>query len=914
MEMVKTIESKRDLEFSHFTMENLQENIFWIDNEANIIRTNDAASKTTGYSREELLTMNVFDLNKKFLPQNWKAFWKRIQEEKMVTIESEHTHKSGRKYPVEIRTNYFKYEGVEYTCSIFRDLSQKKSEEDLLRKVSEATSGLTGQDFLIELAKKISNLVGMRYCFIAECADEAKTRLRTLAFAEGEKVLDNIEYNLDGAACQMVMNGDTYFLGSGVQKCFPKAMGIESYMAAPIMSPTTGEVIGHIAASDIQPISEEKNHTAILKIFAARIGAEFERMNAQKRLEIKNHELQESLKENDLYQTTIENLQDQVFWLDKNGNFIRVNNAASRVTGYSMKELSGMNAFDLNPTLTKKQWTERWTDTKKLKHQVLESNHRAKNGTFYPIEVTNNFIEHDGIEYFCSVVRDLTKKKRDEKLIQVITEGTAGVVGMDFFETLTKYITTALNVRFSIVTECTRSDKTRLRTIAFAENGNRIDNVEYDTEQFPCSKVVKGEEVFIPENLEKLYPEEKGLEAYMAVPVLSPTTGEVLGHIAAFDSQKFTKEENHNNILKIFAARAGAEIERKVAEEKLKAANEKLHLQMKEIESLKNRLQMENTYLQEEIKLTHNFDEIISKSKVFQKVLRKVEQVASTDATVLILGESGTGKELLCRAIHSISKRSTRPLVKINCAALPANLIESELFGHERGAFTGATERKIGRFELADGGTIFLDELGELPIELQSKLLRVLQEGEFERLGNPRTMKVNVRVIAATNRDLEKEIEKNNFREDLYYRLNVFPIESIPLRDRKEDIPLLVKHFCKKYEAKIGKKITNIPQKIIDALMSYDYPGNIRELENIVERALIISSGETLQIGDWLPKKTANAKSKVVDLNAVEKNHIIEILNQANWKVSGERGAAKMLGLKPTTLEARMKKLGIVRE
>jgi formate hydrogenlyase transcriptional activator len=289
--------------------------------------------------------------------------------------------------------------------------------------------------------------------------------------------------------------------------------------------------------------------------------------------------------------------------------------------------------------------------------------------------------------------------------------------------------------------------------------------------------------------------------------------------------------------------------------------------------------------------------------------------VAGTDATALILGESGTGKELIARAIHNISNRRKKPLVKINCATLPANLIESELFGHERGAFTGAMERKIGRFELADGGTIFLDEIGELPVELQAKLLRVLQEGEFERLGNPKTLKVNVRVIAATNRNLELAIENREFREDLYYRLNVFPITCPPLRDRKEDIPFLVKHFCQKYEVRVGKKVTTIPSRVMDALTAYNWPGNIRELENIIERAIILSRNGTIEYGDWMPmaKELASVKSRLLRLDDVEKEHIIEVLKQTKWKVSGEGGAAKILGLNPTTLEARMKKLGIKR-
>jgi transcriptional regulator with GAF, ATPase, and Fis domain len=257
-------------------------------------------------------------------------------------------------------------------------------------------------------------------------------------------------------------------------------------------------------------------------------------------------------------------------------------------------------------------------------------------------------------------------------------------------------------------------------------------------------------------------------------------------------------------------------------------------------------------------------------------------------------------------------------LVKVNCATLPANLIESELVGHERGAFTGAMERKIGRFELADGGTIFLDEIGELPVELQAKLLRVLQEGEFERLGNPKTMKVNVRVIAATNRNLEQAIQKKEFREDLYYRLNVFPIICPPLRERKEDIPLLVKHFCQKHEGKIGKKINNVSPAVMKVLMEYNWPGNIRELENIIERALILSKGDTLEYGDWLPMPKEDdiktSSDKLLPLEEMERQHIIAALEKTNWKVSGEKGAAKILGLNPTTLEARMKKMGIARE
>jgi formate hydrogenlyase transcriptional activator len=377
---------------------------------------------------------------------------------------------------------------------------------------------------------------------------------------------------------------------------------------------------------------------------------------------------------------------------------------------------------------------------------------------------------------------------------------------------------------------------------------------------------------------------------------------EVLSRVATHLTLKHLQQE---------LIEANTLLEQKVAER-----TEKLLQALQEVKELKNRLQEENTYLQEEIKLTHNFGEIITQSQVVKKVLEKVSQVAGTQATVLILGESGTGKELLARAVHQLSSRKNRPLVKVNCAALPANLIESELFGHEKGAFTGAIAKRIGRFELAHEGTIFLDEIGELPLELQAKLLRVLQEGEFERLGNAHTMKVNVRVIAATNRDLEKCIAEGTFREDLYYRLNVFPIQIPPLRERKEDIPVLIQYFCRKFETKIGKKISVIPKKVLDTLQDYYWPGNIRELENIIERAVIISSGKELELGDWLPRKNNSfpKETTLISLEECERNHIVAVLEKTNWKVSGEKGAAKILNLVPTTLESKMKKLGIRRK
>ena len=346
--------------------------------------------------------------------------------------------------------------------------------------------------------------------------------------------------------------------------------------------------------------------------------------------------------------------------------------------------------------------------------------------------------------------------------------------------------------------------------------------------------------------------------------------------------------------------------ERQRAEEALKKA-------LTEVEHLKDRLQAENTYLQNEIKIEHNYEEIISLSDAFKLILHQVEQVAPTDAAVLILGETGTGKELVARAVHSTSDRRDRPLVKVNCAALPANLIESELFGHEKGAFTGAHAQRTGRFELADGGTLFLDEIGDLPLDLQAKMLRVLQEGEFERLGNPKTIKVDVRVIAATNRDLNTAVENGEFRKDLFYRLNVFPIVCPPLRERREDIPVLAHHFLFKYGAKIGKRIETIPDKVLESLQAYDWPGNVRELENVIERAIILTRGSALELDEQFNRRATPPETgqQPLTLQASERASILRALEECDWVIEGESGAAARLDLPASSLRSRMRKLGI---
>jgi formate hydrogenlyase transcriptional activator len=342
-------------------------------------------------------------------------------------------------------------------------------------------------------------------------------------------------------------------------------------------------------------------------------------------------------------------------------------------------------------------------------------------------------------------------------------------------------------------------------------------------------------------------------------------------------------------------------------------------LAFEEIQALKDKLNEEKVYLEEEIRTEHNFDEIVGESAALRRVLKEVETVAATDSTVMVRGETGTGKELIARAIHQLSPRRDRTFVKLNCAAIPSGLLESELFGHEKGAFTGAITQKVGRFELAHQGTLFLDEVGDIPLELQPKLLRVLQEQEFERLGSTRTIRVDVRLVAATNRDLVPMAAEGRFRSDLYYRLNVFPVLLPPLRERRGDIPRLVHHFTQQFARRMGRRIESIPAETMDALTHYAWPGNVRELQNVIERAVILSMGPTLQVplGDLqaaaLQAPAPAPAPAPVTLADAEREHILGVLRESAWVLGGPEGAAARLGMKRSTLQWKMKKLGLSR-
>ena len=514
---------------------------------------------------------------------------------------------------------------------------------------------------------------------------------------------------------------------------------------------------------------------------------------------------------------------------------------------------------------------------------------------------------------------NISDSGRTENLLRAVTEGTGSAAGRAFYELLVRHLATSLEISHAFITECHEGNRARVR--AFWQNGRFGETFEYELEH-PCMDVVQGHERSYAEKVRQLFPTnnvlaELGVESYLGVPAVS-SSGRIMGHLVVLDVKPIEKTPLWISVLRTFATRAAVELEREHAEEKLRAA-------LAEVEALKNQLEAKNVYLQEEVKTEHRFDEVVGKSPALMAALHKVELVGPTDSTVLIAGETGCGKELFARAVHSRSKRTGRPLVKVNCGAIAPGLVESELFGHVKGAFTGAVEKRTGRFELANGGTIFLDEISELPLEAQVKLLRVLQEQEFEPVGSSRTIRVNVRVIAATNRDLEQAVRDGKFRDDLLYRLNVFPIHVPPLRERRSDISLLAGFFTANLARKLGKPVKGFNARSMDRLVQYSWPGNVRELQNVVERAAILSPGPVLDLEGSLLTTDSHSplghspESPIASagrgnqerLQEVERSHIISILRTTGGVVGGGKGAAAILGLHPNTLRSRMKKLGL---
>ena len=563
----------------------------------------------------------------------------------------------------------------------------------------------------------------------------------------------------------------------------------------------------------------------------------------------------------------------ELFWLDETGNIVFANEKVCKNLGYKRSELETKTIFDINPRTTPEKWARHWEIVQAEQVNYFKTYHRRKNGSEVQVEVFAQFFSNNRKNYIVSLIQDIPNSTLYRGLMEQ-TELAAKVGGWEW--------------------DLLEGDLIASPTVL------QLFQAKVGKDLLPAQLLP----LFDPTSQERL---KEAIRKITRVGTSYDLT------LRGIDLQGIPKwyRTTANAVLE------GQRVVKVIGMYQDITDQKQLELQLKsalaEIKSLKDQTEAENAYLKQEIKLNRNFEDIIYTSKTYAAVLHKAEQVAPSDTTVLITGESGTGKELLARAIHQMSKRKDCPLITINCAALPPDLIESELFGHKKGAFTGAVSDKIGRFELADGGTLFLDEIGELPINLQPKLLRVLQQGEFDRLGDQQTTQVDVRIIAATNRDLLERIQEQEFREDLYYRLNVFPLHSPPLRDRAEDIPLLAQHFLDRYSKKIGKRFTKIAKKTLEHLSNYPFPGNIRELENLIERAVITESGPSLKPGNWIPKTEASPPipSAFQSFESMQKAYITQVLKHTSGRVSGPKGAAQILQLNPKTLFAKMNKLGI---
>ena len=845
-------------------------------------------------------------------------------------------------------------------------VAERRRGEATLHHITEGTAQFIGEDFFRQLARHLADALGVRYCFVTECTDDAQTRVRALAFWDGAGFAKNVEYPLRGTPCEKVIEGNICSYPEKLQILFPEdqdlvALGAESYAGVPLPD-ALGRVLGHLVVMDNKPRVFGDRELRILRIFAARAGVELERLRAERERNLLNAELGTLLAINRAVGRHLGRdrlfgvLADSLTSLVPTERFgIELPIEGNRLQGHILSALPAAGQATQTTILPAAGTACDWV----LRHRTMYlADSRADFRDRFPVtfDVMSGekmeslcalpLISGDrpqGALFFMSSERGAYRRLRREFLEQVASQIAIAIDNMHSYEeinalnaTIAATATqrrTLLDINNAIVTQLSREellkatcdalsrviwfDRLSLSLYDAAINALRIVTYAgpYNRDDYnPLGRVLAlndsavGEafvrqQVVIRQNLETDQPTASDKRAYghgfrslCVLPLVS--RGKSIGAITVGSLTPFQYSEADGDFLMEVANQIAIAVE-----------NMRLHEQTS---ALKSRFEAEAIYLQEEIKTEHNFEEIIGQSAPIRQVLKHIEQVAPTDASVLIRGETGTGKELLARAVHDRSRRKDRALVKVNCGSIPAGLVESELFGHEKGAFTGATQRRIGRFELADGGTIFLDEVTELPLETQVKLLRVLQEGEFERVGSSQTIKVDVRVIAATNRDLQEVVGNGSFRADLFYRLNVFPLSVPPLRERKDDIPLLVSFFISRFGKRFGKDLRGVSQRGLDILMNYDWPGNIRELQNIVERAAVVANGQIINVDESLVRVNGALQDDAIDsLESNERRHILRALKATDWVVHGKKGAAELLNINPSTLRSRMDKLRI---
>ena len=843
------------------------------------------------------------------------------------------------------------------------DEISRRHAEETLRIITEGTAAATGGDFFTSLVRHLAKALHTRYAFVAECTDETRTEVRTLAFWSTDRLAEDITFRVRGTPCEKVIGGDVCCYPQSLQSLFPEDTGLvrlraESYLGVPLYG-STGKVLGHLVVIDDKPMADSiSRDIPVLRIFAARAGAELERKYAEEALRSSeqrqrmlleiNNAVVTKLTREDLFQAICEAM-TRVVTFDRvaltlhepESNVLRLVTYAGPYRREDYTPIGRALALDdsaAGMAFTGKKPVLR-TDLEQ--EQKTSSDKRAYGHGFrslcaLPLIVRGKSI---GAVTVGSLTRFQYRQSDADFLMDIANQIAIAIDNMRSYDDLRRLsgeLGALLDVNRAISQHLERDAlfgalagclQDLLPTDRFGIElpiadgklqGHLLspqDGLSQHTEPHvmlaagtACNWSLQTRQWLVTatrDELRERFPitfevmAREGMESLCTIPLLIGESCHGVLFCMAAAKQAYGDDLPQGLLQKVAPAVAVA-LDNCLAHE--------------EVRSLRDRLAAENVYLQEEIKTEYNFEEIIGKSAPLRQVLRKIEQVAPAETTVLIQGETGTGKELLARAIHNLSPRKGRPLVKVNCGAIPAGLVESELFGHEKGAFTGALQRREGRFELADGGTIFLDEVSELPLDIQTKLLRVLQEGEFERVGSSKTTKVNVRLIAATNRDLKEAVKTDGFRSDLFYRLSVFPIRVPPLKERKADIPLLVSFFISRFAKKLGKNIQGVSNDTMERLTKYPWPGNIRELQNLIERAVVLSDGPVLKIDDAMLGMESGVESGgPIALEDVERAHIIRTLMETNWVIHGNRGAANILGINPSTLRSRMLKLGIKR-
>jgi formate hydrogenlyase transcriptional activator len=760
---------------------------------------------------------------------------------------------------------------------------------DVLRRIAEGVEAEIGDSFFSSLARNLALALEVQYAFVSHLSDDS-AHFKILALWERDHFGPNIELPLTGTPCERVLHGESAHYATDLCSRFPDDHLLaewcaQSYSGVPVLD-AKGGIFGHVAILDNKPMPDGTRAIGVMRIFAARVQAEVERL----RIEAELHETNQRLTQREgQFRDFFEEAPIAYVIADFDSRLIRANRAATRILGIRPEEVAGMDGKSLFPETPEGQRSLR---------KALESIEHGTDPSGLELELRR---KDDGRPlWICAWSRSEADERYTRTMFIDITEQVLlKRENLRLAESEKEY-RTILDAIPQLISALTPDGQHIYANQALLDYTG-LNRGEQEMRDWLAETDFRTR-IFHPEDLERVREERSH------------------GFSSGLPFQNEQRARRHDGKYRWFLIHY-----RPVRDENGQLV--RWYATGTDIDDQKQaelRLQAENAYLLDEIRSERNFGDIIGASSGLRTAMHQVQLVAPTDATVLITGESGTGKELVARAIHEQSARRERPLVKLNCSAVPEGLFESEFFGHVKGAFTGALRDKPGRFELADGGTLFLDEIGEVPLAMQSKLLRVLQEQELERVGDTHTRKVNVRVITASNRDLKKEVDEGRFRQDLFYRLSVFPIEVPPLRERREDIAPLVAHFVRQSARRMNRPEPQISKLALEQLSIYQWPGNVRELQNMIERAVILwrDGPLTFDLPDSMPLGTEGAAAAPVpnaavltrdELKRKERDAIVKALKQTKGKVSGRGGAAEMLGMKPSTLSSRISSLGIDR-